>query len=488
MTSTKEHTNDDTSRSTEEAWDAAVVACLSGSREWSTIPPAKRARRVRSLRRIIADRQDFIARAIVVDTRKPITEALNQEVTATLGVLDDESSRYPTLLRGYRFQYVRPGFWTKSHRVVREPIGVIAVIGPSNFPFSLPVMQTAAALLCGNTVVLKPSEHAPRTAEEIARIFKTWDPEEKIVRVLNGDTSTAEFIVSHPAVKKVIFTGGREGGANIARLCALAMKTCVLELGGNAAAIVCEDADLDLAARGIVWSAFYAGGRSCVGTKRLFVDDRVADRLVEKIKKCIGDLTDGDPLDPSTDLNANPGQIEGSSLSRMIEEAASRGASIWTLSGKSNSSDPEVLAGPTLILDVHLHSSIMYDEIPSRVLCVRSVASDDQAISETNESPYGLSASVWSRSRSRSRAIASRIDAGMVWINDASSGEPRFPWGGTKSSGWGRLYSDEGILELTNTKVISHDHRLTSRSKLWWFPYTKAKYRIFRMANKFLGR
>lgn len=440
------------------------------------------------LRTAIAANQDAIARAIVEDTGKPVTEVLNQEITAAIGLIGDAARRYPKMLAGYGWRTMRPGFWTRTNRVLHEPLGVVAVIGPSNFPFSIPMMQTAAALLCGNTVVVKPSERSPRTSRELANILAWWDGGAGEVAVVEGGADVAERLAAHPAVRKVLFTGGRQAGANIAQICARHMKTCVLELGGSAAAVVCDDADLELAARGIVWSAFYAGGRSCVGTKRVFVDGRVADTFIRLLEDRMGELTVGSPGEPGTDLSAMPSADGFEPVARMLADAVRDGATLRTHNAQNDPADPAVVAGPTLVVNPLSSSAIMGAEIPARILCVRAVSSDEQAVREANASPYGLSASVWSRSARRAKSIAARLEAGMVWINDASSGEPRFPWGGTKGSGWGRLYSEEGVFELTATKVISHDHRLSARPKVWWFPYSAGKHRLFQRVNRFLGR
>jgi betaine-aldehyde dehydrogenase len=402
--------------------------------DWRLASPKDRARRVGTLRHLIAVRQDAIAAAIVADTGKPVTEAMAQEVTAALGFIDDAVRRYPGYLRSRRYRYLIPGFMGKTHRIEREPVGTVAVIGPGNFPFSIPVMQAVSALLCGNSIFLKPSERAPRTNQELSGLFAKWDAGVGLVRIVSGGPDAAMALVNDPSVRLVLYTGGNEGGAAIATACGRLMKRCVLELGGDAAAIVCEDADVDLAARGIAWSAFSSSGNSCIGTRRVYVHQRVAGEFREALERTIGGLTAGDPADPSTDLRPD------------MKEAARE----WL----------------------------------SNVVVVES---DEEAVRRANESAYGLSASVWTSSRRRASRASQALEVGMVWINDASAGEPRFPWGGRKGSGIGRLYSEEGVYELTHTKITSGEYPFFSAGKTWWYPYGRTKLRLLRIVNRWLG-
>ena len=402
---------------------------------WSAQAPTARARALRTVRHRLVDVQREAAETIAEETNRPVTEVATQEITATLGMLAFCETHYPSWLRPRRFRYLRPGFWTKANAIHHDPIGVLAVIGPSNFPLSLAVMQTSAALLCGNGVVLKPSERCPRTARLIRALYDESDLPGNIVQVVEGGEEQARRLIAHEGIEKVLFTGSSETGARIAELCGRHFKPCVLELGGEGPAIVCAPVDLVSAARGILWSTLYANGTSCIGTRRILVPPTLREPLIDALVTHARALDRGAPLDPATDIVA-PHEL------RLIPSSDGRGSS---------------------------------DAPPLRV---EEYASLDEAIGAVNRSTYGLSASVWCSNRATARSIARRLRVGMVWVNDASVAMPRFPWGGVRRSGWGRLFGREALPELTNLKVISHDKRRSTRPKFWWFPYSSGKLEL----------
>ncbi|MBA3765635.1 MAG: aldehyde dehydrogenase family protein [Acidobacteria bacterium] len=461
---------------------------------WSSLTVAARRRFVQNLRRVIVEKQEEIIRTIALETGKPVTEVASQEVTAALEMLKFSERAYPRWLKERRFRYWRPGFWTKRSSIHFEPMGVLVVIGPSTYPFSLPLMQAVAALLCGNCVIIKPSERCPQMAALIRRIFKEAEWPDGVVEIIEGGGEVVEQLISSEIARKVIFTGSYRTGKLVAEMCGRYFKPCILELGGNGAAIVCEDADLELAARGIAWSAFYANGLSCIGTKRVFVHASVAQKFIPKLLKEIERIRSGDPLDPFTDV----GKIKNGdillNLRGLVREALANGSRLWT-AATGDTRDPSRLdfEKPMVLLDDSFSShaisaapsqSDLEVETGGPLLTVRQVTSLDQAVREVNASSFGLGASVWSRGFKKARVVARQLHVGLVWINDSSVGQPQFPWGGVKHSGWGRLFSQAAVSELTNVKVISCDHRRTSLRKLWWFPYSSEKLEIFMAVNE----
>jgi len=425
--------------------------------------------------------QEEITRTVTEETGKPVTEVINQEITATLGMLKFFEKAYPRWLQTHQFRYWRPGFWTKLNTVHFEPLGPIAIIGPSTFPFSLPVMQACAVLLCGNSVIIKPSELCPKTAGLIRHIFKQSLLPEGVVEIVEGAGEVVEALIAHEAVKKVIFTGSHQTGKQVAELCGQHFKPCILELGGSGAAIICDDANLLLAAKGIAWSAFYVNGLSCVGTKRVFVQTGVAERFIQNLWEEIETIKTGDPFDPITEVGNINNEKTINRVKELANDAVSKGARMWTSDGG--------FSGPVILLNVSPSMRVMQEEVSAPLLAIRDVDSVEQAIQEANDTTFGLSASVWSKDSKNAKAIARQLSVGMVWINDASAGQPQFPWGGLKQSGWGRLFSREAVYELTNLKVISHDKRRTSLRKIWWFPYSRTKYETFLSVNElFFGR
>ena len=460
-----------------------MVVHDSRSSAWPNLPIHARCDHVARMGTVIARRQKEISRTVTEETGKPCTEVINQEITASLEMLRACSRTAPRLLRPEHFRYWRPGFWAKSNTIVFEPLGIVLIIGPSNFPFSLPVMQSCAALLCGNCVILKPSELCPRTASLIDELFAEARIPDGAVEVVHGGPEIAERLIARPDVHKVVFTGSCATGRKVAETCGRAFKPCILELGGGSPAIIRADADLGLAARGIAWSAIYANGRSCVGARRVYVHASAARRFVELLEGEIGKIRIGDPADHTTELGSFSNPAAAERVAELLRDAVEKGAEIRA--GKEPAGDLRSLCGkaPVLILGASPEMRVMQDEAPWPMLAIREVGSDDQAILEANQAGAGLGASVWSRDLKRAHAVARALQAGMVWVNDSSVGLPDFPWGGRNQSGWGRMFSKHGLRELTNIKVISIERQRLSRSKMWWFPYSEGKHDIFEAAN-----
>jgi acyl-CoA reductase-like NAD-dependent aldehyde dehydrogenase len=415
--------------------DALLWRVRVAQSNWGARAPADRARALRSVRHRLVEIQHDAAETIAEETSRPVTEVAIQEIAATLGMLAFCEKHYPSWLQPTRFRYLRPGFWTKANAIHYDPIGVLAVIGPSNFPFSLAVMQASAALLCGNGVVLKPSERCPRTARLIRALYEGSELPEDVVQVVEGGEGEARRLITHAGIQKVIFTGSSETGARVAELCGRHFKPCVLELGGDGPAIVCDPVDLASAAGGILWSALYANGTSCIGTRRVLVPAGLRQPLIDALETHARALQRGAPLDPGTDIVP-----------------------------------PQELRLNT--------SSDVGCPVDARRLQVEEYTSLDEAVEAVNRSAYGLSASVWCSNRTTARSVARRLRVGMVWVNDASVAMPHFPWGGVRRSGWGRLFGREALPELTNLKVISHDKSRRARRKFWWFPYSSNKLEL----------
>ncbi len=405
------------------------IDILASSKErWMNLSIKKRTKFIKTLRYLIVDKQNEIANAITLDTGKPVTESMMQEVSASLGMLKYFESNFPGWLKERQFKYFRPGFIFKKNIIKYDPLGVVAVISPANYPFSLPVMQTAFALLCGNCVVLKPSEKAVHVNKVIISLFENSGLTPESVLVIEGDEKPAEEIIRHEEVRKIIFTGSYENGRKVTRLAAEHFKPVILELGGDGPAIVLNDANLSLAAKSIIWSHCYSNYNSCIGTKIVFVQKAVISEMKNLLEVEFSKINFGASDNTNTD------------------------------------------------------ACIKYKkELNS--LNVIEFTSEDEAIRKVNELPTGLSASVWSNNIRRARMLANKINCGMIWINDLSVGIPGIAWGGSKLSGWGRLFARSAIPELTNTKTISIEKRFTSRPKFWQYPYVSDKYEITKVVN-----
>ena len=443
-------------------------------RMWENLSLGDRRKLIVRLRKTIVHFQQEISRTVARESGKPVTEVLSQEVTATLEMLRYFETRYPRELRPRGFSCRRPGFWTKANTIVFEPLGTVGLIGPANFPFSLPVMAAAASLLCGNRVVFKPAEKCPSTARLIGLLVRESGFPGPAFETVEGGEEAAREVIERPSVRKIIFFGGYKAGNKVAALCGRHFKPCILELGGSGTAIIRADADLRRAARGLAWSAFYATGRSCLGTKVAYVHASVKDRLTGLLAEEMSRLRVGEALDPTTDVSALREEEAPPSVQRFLGDAKERGAAVRTSGG-----------GILVVLDSPDSTKLPLPdgEIAWPLLVMCPVDSDEEALRAANGSAFSLGASIWSRDMRKARALAGRLQASLVWVNDASIGMPQVPWGGAKRSGWGRLFSELAVSELTSTKVVSVENGHFTKRKFWWFPYGRKKYGLLIAVN-----
>lgn len=400
---------------------------------------------------------------ITAESGKRLPEA-DIEVAESADMIDCFALRAPIVLQSKEVVLDQALWPTKCSRVVFEPRGVVAIIKPWNYPLELPLWSIGAAIVAGNTVVFKPSEHASLIGLEIARLFHEAGLPAGVLNVLTGGGEVGAQVAAHDDIDAVAFTGGQQTGATIAAACAKRLCRCTLELGGNDAAIVDADADLELAANGIVWGAFCNSGQVCVRVKRLFVDDRVADELISKIAlrtRQLRYLVDYGPL-----ISA----AQRARVAAQLSDALDRGARVV-----ATASIPDQAGGfpfaPVVITEVASDSRLLQEECFGPVLPIIRVADATEGIRLANASKYGLGASVWTSNLERGREIASALEVGMVWINDVNVALPQAPWGGIKKSGYGVELSDYGLLEYVHPKHVCEEQGLDI-TRPWWYPYT----------------
>lgn len=434
---------------------------------WASLPPRDRIRRLKGLVEAVGARAKEIEETIVAETGKPRPEAL-MEIVAVLDLLRFFSKEGQRFLEGRR---VSPGwlFWKRAF-TVREPMGVVGVISPWNYPFILSVTPVFSALFGGNGVILKPSEFTPYSgllAEDLARDAGL---PEGLVQVVIGTGRTGEALI-RSGVDKVLFTGGSRTGRKVMAVAAESLTPVSLELGGKDAAIVLEDARLDRAARGVLWGAFQNAGQTCISVERVFVVETVYDAFlrellgeVEKIKAGSGIGVDVGPM-------VVPEQLD--KVEDHLQEALAKGANI--VAGGHRADPASNVFHPTILTDVHSDSRAMTEETFGPLLPVVPVKDVEEAIRRTNESAFGLCASVWTGSRKRGEDVAGKLRAGGVSVNDAlaSYAIASLPFGGVGESGFGRSRGLDGLMEVTRAKSVVTD-RLGLAREPWWFPYTRS--------------
>jgi len=446
---------------------AVVQRARRGQPGWDVLSPRERSHVMVRAARVLFERMDAVAARISAEQGKPQLEALLHDVSTAIEHALWCASDVPRLLRAERVRSPQLTYRSKKHVLHYEPIGVVGIISPWNFPFGIPFSEVAIALACGNAVVLKPSELTPLAAEEIASVFRDAGLPDGVLQVIHGDGRTGAALVA-AGVDKIFFTGSVSTGRAVMRAAADTLTPVVLELGGKDPMIVLEDADVDLAARGAVWGAFANAGQVCASVERAYVHESVAQQFVERVVRHAEALRTGRHDEDGVDVGPLVSARQFEVVKGLVDDAVAGGARILT-------GGPDVRGGsfyrPTVLVDVRPDMRIMREEIFGPVLPVVTIRSEDEAVDAANDSEFGLSASVWTRSKRRALRIAERLQAGSVWVNDHmySHNAPQLPWGGVKQSGFGRTHSKHGVYECVQVKMVGQDAGRLPRPH--YFPY-----------------
>ncbi|KAA1422558.1 aldehyde dehydrogenase family protein [Mumia zhuanghuii] len=410
--------------------DLAVAAARRAFRSWSRMPGRERAKYLYRIARIIAERSRELAVLESLDNGKPIKESRDVDVPLV--------SQWFFYYAGWADKLSYAGAGPNP-----RPLGVAAQVIPWNFPLLMLSWKIAPALAAGNTVVLKPAETTPLTALLFAEICQQADLPPGVVNIVTGAGATGEALVSHPDVDKVAFTGSTDVGRSIARAVAGTEKKLTLELGGKAANIVFDDAPMDQAIEGIVSGIFFNQGHVCCAGSRLLVQENVYDEVMERLKRRMTTLRVGDPLDKNTDIGAINSREQLQRITALAEVGDAEGAERWSPPCELPSSG--FWYAPTVFTGVTQAHRIAREEIFGPVLSVLTFRTPDEAIAKANNTPYGLSAGVWTEKGSRILAMADRLRAGVVWANTFNKFDPASPFGGYKESGYGREGGKQGL-------------------------------------------
>ncbi|MES2523910.1 MAG: aldehyde dehydrogenase family protein [Gemmatimonadota bacterium] len=433
---------------------------------WHVAGPRVRARVIERFRRALYRHRASVAALVTEETGKPLAESYIADVAMAL-----EGARFlarvaEETLAPVRYRSGVLAAWRKSMTTHHDPYGTVAVVSPWNYPFFFPAMHSMSALVAGNAVLLKPSEHTPRCADALARLLHQAGVPPHVFQVVQGDGHTGAALVASP-VDKVFFTGSERTGRAIAEACAPRFVPVSLELGGSDAALVLDDARLDVTASGITWGRFTNAGQTCAAVKRVIADHAVHDELVSRIVASVN------ALDMTTDVGALITADQRELLQAQLGDAIAQGATVAVRrEPQGRPGDGDRTAPLVVLTDVTPAMRVWHEETFGPVLAVVRSTSDDDAVRLANATRYGLSASVWSSDRPRARRVAARIDAGAVVLNDSviAAGLPEVPHGGVKASGIGRIHGIEGLRECTRTRTVV-DERLPWLRQPWWFGY-----------------
>src|SRR5829696_5852416 len=436
---------------------------------WAALTLEDRARYLRRACDVLLEDMDEVAELLTREQGKPRVESYTMELLPTVDSLKWIADNGPEILADEK-QSMPLFLKSKSAKFTYEPIGVVGVIAPWNYPWSIPFGEVAIALMAGNGVVLKPASLTPLLGEAIRRVFEKGGLPEGFIRVVHGGGAVGDALAKS-SVGKVFFTGSVDVGRKVGGVCAERLKGSVLELGGKDPMIVCDDADLDNAISGAVWGGFANAGQTCSGIERVYVDRAVAERFVAGVAAEAEKLRLGDPIQWNTEIGPMTSASQYEIVVELIEDAVASGATklcggpteVPGLSGK--------FVAPTVLTGVTHEMRIMKEEVFGPVLPIVSVEGEQEAVDLANDSEFGLGASVWTKDRQKGERIARRIESGMVWINDHSfsHGACQCAWGGVKDSGVGRSHSKFGFYECANIKHNSWEPGLTR--DFWWHPY-----------------
>jgi succinate-semialdehyde dehydrogenase/glutarate-semialdehyde dehydrogenase len=452
---------------------------------WAQLPPSERARYMRRAAQAILDEIDEIRDLIAREQGKPRTEAYLMEIVPTIDALHWIADNGPKLLADEPIATPQPFFKTKRPAFVYEPLGVVAVIAPWNYPWTIPFTEVAMALMAGNGVVLKPASLTCLIGQRIQRVFERAGLPEGLLRTVHGGGAVGNALVES-SVGKVFFTGSVEVGRSVGERCAQRLKGCVLELGGKDPMLVLDDANLAHAVGGALWGGFANAGQTCSGIERVYVMREVADRFTADVVAGARRLTVGDPLSWDTQVGPMVSRHQFEIVRELVDDAVAAGATLECGGPVEVPGLDGPFYAPAVLTGVTHDMRIMREEIFGPVLPIVTVDSEREAIALANDSRFGLGASVWTRDRAKGERIAREIQSGMVWINDHmySHGACQCSWGGVKESGLGRSHSKFGFYECVNVKLVTWEPALVR--DFWWHPYDEALGRAMRSAAHLL--
>ena len=441
--------------------------------QWRKSRYKERAQCVLRLREILISNSKKLVSVLAEENGRPIVESYFAEILPNIDLLQYWAKKTEKFLKPEKISLNPIQFPGKKGHLEFEPLGIIAIIAPWNYPISIPLRQIIPALMSGNTVILKPSEKVPRISSELGRLFEEAQFPEGVFQVVQGNGKAGETLV-RGGVQKIFFTGSASTGKRIMAAAAETLTPVALELGGKDPAIVLADADLDRASNGILWGACANAGQSCNSVERVYVDRKIYEsfkaRLSQKMARLRWKGEEGDmgPLIDST---------QWQKVENQLHEAVETGARIV---GERVSPDQKgFFFPPTLLESVSKEAKVLSEETFGPLLPIIPFDSEEEAIQKANDSPYGLAASIWTRNFQKGEEMAKRIEAGHVTINNTTFTPALYqvPWGGVKESGFGKTNSRHALMEMVTPKFILID-RSKAKSEPWWYPYDENARRL----------
>ena len=415
--------------------DLAVASARKAFKSWSKIEPKERAKYIFRIARMIQERAKEFAIIESIDGGKPIRESRDVDIPL--------AASHFFYYAGWadKLEYAFPNQTPK-------PLGVAGQIIPWNFPLLMAAWKIAPAIACGNTVVLKPAETTSLTALKLAEIIQESGLPKGVVNIVTGAGKTGAEIVNHPDIDKIAFTGSTQVGKLIQNSIVGTQKKSTLELGGKGANIIFEDAAIDQAVEGIINAIFFNQGHVCCAGSRLFIQESVAEIVIDKLKDRMSSLIVGDPLDKNTDIGAINSKEQLETINNYIKLGKEEGGEIYQPT--CNVPNTGYWCPPTLFLNVSQSHTVVQEEIFGPVLAIQTFRTIDEVIEKANNTPFGLSAGVWTEKGAKIFKLTQELNAGVVWANTYNKFDSTSPFGGYKESGFGREGGLHGLISYLN--------------------------------------
>ncbi len=444
----------------------AVMSAKKAQKSWWKVPGVEKAKIMREIAAKIRSREHDLSRTLSLECGKPLCEAV--DCVDWVAACFEYYGEYARSSYGNSIPPVAPH---QINFTINEPLGVVAAIVPFNFPLLLMSWKVAPAIAAGNTVVLKAPHQNPLSNLILAECYEGLLPPGVVNVITGGGQTTGEALIQHPDIDLIAFTGSCNVGRHIAAVAGAQLKKVNLELGSVDPFIVFDDADIEVAIRGVAWARLLNAGQVCTSSKRIYVDKKIAPEFIRRIHEFVKTIKVGDPMKSDTDMGPVISKEALLTIEKQVKEAVSQGAKVL-YGGKIF--NPQGLKGfffePTILVDVKHGDLPTREEIFGPVISITTFETADEAIEMANDSKYGLGACIYTKSLEISMKAMENIKAGTFWINDPLSDNDAAPFGGMRWSGMGRELGEEGLNAYREPKHVHLDYIMETKS--YWFPYT----------------
>jgi betaine-aldehyde dehydrogenase len=455
-------------RARQDDVERAIASARKAQIHWRRVPGLEKAKLLHEVAARIRAQGHEIARLMTLEGGKPMIENLD-EIEWTTACFD----YYAEIGRNSRGNAIPPSFEHQVNFTVKEPYGVVGVIVPFNYPLLLMSWKVAPALAAGNTVIIKPADQTPLSTLALVKAFEALP--RGVVNIVTGTgLEAAEPMVTARGVDMIAFTGSTETGKRIMRLAADTLKKVNLETSGIDPFIVCDDADLEIAARGAVWARFLNAGQVCTSAKRFYVVEKIADAFTERFVKLAREIRVGDPTRPETDMGPVISKTALGRVQKALERAQEEGARIVSGGKRPQGLTKGHFLEPTVLTGVKHGSTPTREEIFGPVASIVRVKDVDEAIEKANDSDYGLGANIYTNNLRHVMKAMEEVKAGTFWVNDPLTDNEAGPFGGMRQSGIGRELGEEGLDAFREPKHVHIDYVMERKG--YWFPYSERKW------------